>query len=64
MEVDVQMRHEERQFQLKIMQMLMQQNMIHPMPPSTRYPMHSTFNFRSTSLPNNELDLDETQVEL
>ena len=46
MEIDVQMCREERQFQL---QMLMQQNMTHPMPP--HYPMHSTFNF----------DTDETQ---
>ena len=50
MEIDVQMRREERQFQLQMMQMLMQQNMTHqPMPP--HYSMHSTFNF----------DPDETQ---
>ena len=58
MEIDVQMHHEERRFQL---QMLMQQNMTHPMPPLAHYPMHSTFNFGSTSLPNNEFDPDETQ---
>ena len=52
MEIDFQMRCEERQFQLQMMQMLLQQNMTHPMPP--HYPMHSTFNF----------DPDETQDEL
>ena len=50
MEIDVQMRREERQFQLQMMEMLMQQNVTHhTMPP--HYPMHSTFNF----------DPDETQ---
>ena len=33
MEIDVQMCREERQFHLQMMQMLMQQNMTHPMPP-------------------------------
>ena len=62
MEIDVQMRREERQFQLQMMQMLMQQSMSHPMPPpTTHYPMHSSFNFGSTSLHNNEFDPDETQ---
>ena len=61
MEIDAQMRREERQFQLQMMQMFMQQNMTHPMSPPTHYPMHSTFNFGSTSLPNNEFDPDETQ---
>ena len=55
MEIHVQMRREERQIQL---QMLMQQNMTHPM---QHYPMHSPFNFGSTSLHNNEFDPDETQ---
>ena len=64
MEINVQMRHEERQFQLQMMQILMQQNMTHPMPPPTHYPMHSSFNFGSTSLCNNEFDPDETQDEL
>ena len=31
--------------------------MTHPMP--SHYPMHSTFNFGSTSLPNNDFDPDE-----
>ena len=53
-----------RQFQLQMMQMLMQQNIIHSMLPPTHYPMHSTFNFRSTSLPSNEFDPDETQDRL
>ena len=62
MEIDVQMCREERQFQLQMMQMLMQQSMSHPMPPpTTHYPMHSSFNFGSTSLHNNEFDPDETQ---
>ena len=33
--------------------------MTHPVSP--HHPMHSTFNFGSTSLPNNEFDPDETQ---
>ena len=49
MEIDVQMCHEDRQFQLQMMQMLMQQNTTHHMPPPTHYPIHSTFNFGSTS---------------
>ena len=53
MEIDVQMRCEEWQFQLQMMQILIKQNMTHhPMPP--HYRMHSTFNF----------DPDETQDEL
>ena len=46
MEIDGQMCREERQFQLQMIQMLMQQNMTHLMPP--HYPMHSTFNFGSS----------------
>ena len=66
MELDAQMRREERQFQLQMMHILMQQNMpVHSVPPP--YPMHSTFNFEST--PNHgfdhgydhSFDSDETQ---
>ena len=49
MEIDIQMCREKRQFQLQMMQILMQQNMTHPIPP--HYPMHLTFNF----------NLDKTQ---
>ena len=38
--------------------------MTHPMPPPTHYPIHSSFNFGSTSLRNNEFDPDKTQDEL
>lgn len=60
MELDAQMRQEEKQFQLWMLQMLMQQNMVHPIPPpTTHYPMHSTFNFGSIA--DHEFDPDETQ---
>ena len=59
-ELDAQMRREERQFHLQMMQMLMQQNMAHSVPPPTpHYPMHSTFNFGSIA--DREFDPDETQ---
>ena len=59
-ELDAQMRREERQFQLQMMQMLMQQNMAHSVPPPIpHHPMHSTFNFGSTA--DREFDPDETQ---
>ena len=64
MEIDVQIRRKERRFQPQMMQILMQENMTHPMPPPTHYPMHSSFNFGSTNLRNNEFDPDETQDEL
>ena len=60
-ELDAQMRREERQFQLQMMQMLMQQNMVHskPPPPPPHYPMHSAFNFGSAA--DHGFDPDETQ---
>ena len=60
MEFDAQTHHEERQFQLQMMQMLMQHNITHSMlSPKPYYPMHSAYNLGS--LANNEFDPDETQ---
>ena len=54
------MHWEKRQFQRQMMHMLMQQNMAHSVPPpTTYYPMHSTFNFGSIA--DHELDSDEPQ---
>ena len=54
-ELDAQLRREERDFQLQIMQIMMRQsNPHHPPPPSvSNYPMHSSFSFGSA-----EFDLD------
>ena len=62
MEIDAQMRREERQFQLQMMQMLMQHNMTVPSPPPPQYPMHSTFNFGSIA--DCDFDTDATQDRL
>lgn len=51
MELDAQMCHKERQFQLQMMQVLP--------PPTPHYPMHSTFNFGSVA--DHGFDPDETQ---
>ena len=54
-ELDAQLQHEERDFQLQIMQIMMRQsNPLHPPPPSmSNYPMHSSFSFGSA-----EFDLE------
>ena len=58
MELDAQLRHEEREFQLQMIQMLMQQNTPHhlPPPPVPHYGLHSLFNFRGA-----EYDADAIQ---
>lgn len=57
-ELDAQLRREERDFQLQIMQIIMRQNNPHHPPPLSvpHYPMHSSFNFCSA-----EFDPDATQ---
>ena len=41
MELDAQLRREERDFKLQLVQMMMRQNN----PPMPHYPMHSSFNY-------------------
>ena len=58
MELDAQLRREEREFQLQMVQMLTQQNTPRhlPPPPVSHYGLHSPFDFRGA-----EYDPDATQ---
>ena len=59
MELDAQLRHEEREFQLQMLQILTQQNTPRhlPSPPVSHYGLHSSFNFGGA-----EYDPDATQL--
>ena len=60
-ELDAQLRREEREFQLQMVQMLTQQNALRhlPPPPVSQYGLHTSFNFGG-----GEYDPDATQEEL